>query len=191
MLWEQDKCIGVWRWRGLTASRCIRRLLRSSGPNTWTELTATHFHHWAGYIALCVLPWLATFVACCACPSMIWRIYRGTAFQKAGSEVLEGSDKEPVPGSIDSSNVLCSWTSVDQTEPSWLWCWPGCIGLEDLRFSGPDGAVDLCNCLVSPDATFWACDICGHRGESDAGKCSPHAGGHVSTRADQGVEHWD
>eukprot|EP00435_Cladocopium_sp_Y103_P054551 s628_g17.t1 len=55
------------------------------------------------YAALCVLPWsLATFMACCALPCMICRIYTGTAFQEAGSEELEGSDKEPVPRLKDS-----------------------------------------------------------------------------------------
>lgn len=51
----------------------------------------------ACYVGLCTLPWLiATFMACCALPCAIRRIYRETALEEVGKD--EGdSREEPVP----------------------------------------------------------------------------------------------
>lgn len=54
------------------------------------------------YVGLCVLPWfLASFLACCALPCMIYRIYMEEAFEETSSKV-EGSDQEQVPRLEDS-----------------------------------------------------------------------------------------
>ena len=51
----------------------------------------------ACYVGLCTLPWLiATFMACCALPCAIRRIYKETALEEVGKDE-EDSREEPVP----------------------------------------------------------------------------------------------
>ena len=51
----------------------------------------------ACYVGLCTLPWLiATFMACCALPCAIRRIYQETALEEVGKDE-EDSRQEPVP----------------------------------------------------------------------------------------------
>ena len=51
----------------------------------------------ACYVGLCTLPWLiATFMACCALPCAIRRIYQETALEEVGKDE-EDSREEPVP----------------------------------------------------------------------------------------------
>lgn len=72
-------------------------LINGTKNYTVTFSTETAEKSLACYVGLCMLPWLiATFMACCALPCVIRRIYQETALEEVGKD--EGdSREEPVP----------------------------------------------------------------------------------------------